>query len=169
MERANGGTEGEEEEVGMRALTDECPPPPFYWELVEDGLQPPSLSSNEAEDTQAISEREYGGLVRILKRKRPFDPSKDYKAELRSLLKTLLLRSMTIASNVPTNQSQAQRGGVEQHEVVAQLNETLLELHNTLGEYRIHEARETIIETFKAELHRLHDFEVTIAGVAAET
>lgn len=152
-------------EEGARALTDECPPPPFYWELGA-ALQPPALSVLEEEDKQVINEGEYGGLVRVLKRKRPFDHSKDYKAELRALLKTLLDRSMLIASTAPTSSQQQQQ---QQHEATIQLNQVLLEVHNTLGEYRVHEAREKIILACKAELHRVEEFLGALAQLETET
>ena len=149
-------------------MTDECPPPPFYWELGA-VLQPPALSvleEEEEKDKQAINDGEYGGLVRNLKRKRPFDQSKDYKAELRALLKTLLDRSMLIASAVPTSGQQQQQ---QQHEATIQLNQVLLEVHNTLGEYRVHEGREKIIAACQAELDRVQEFERSLSHLEIET
>jgi len=144
-------------------VTSECPPPPFYWALDRE-LQPPSLPDGGDEAIEAllssVDKGEYSGVVRNLRRKRKFDPAKDYKVTLLDQLQRLLDKSLAIASHVPPipipiNGAPA----VAQHEALAELNEILVDMHESLGEYRTHEARETLIRVFQTELTRLEHLE----------
>jgi len=159
---------------GPPKVTSECPPPPFYWAIdnLQSVLQPPPLPANMDFDAHLAGlEGEYSGVVRTLRRTHRFDSSKNYKVVLIELLQKLLDKALSIASYVPQIPSppQGAPSAVAQHEALAQLNEILVQMHDALGEYRTHEARETIIKIYKAELSRLETLESSILRVTAET
>lgn len=154
-------------------VTSECPPPPFYWTLGDDPsiLKPPVLSQDVSELTQSI-DTEYGGVIRNMKRKRQFDTSIDYKTLLKSLMQTLVKKAIAIASNVPATGSNNIGSGAsaaQEHDALLQLQNVLVELHGTLGEYRTHEARETIILAITKELGRLQELESSISIIYEQT
>jgi len=158
---------------GPPKVAAECPPPPFYWTQGE-GLEPPALpmgmQGEEGAAVDAAVSGEYGGVVRSLRRKLKFDPSKDYKMALTALLQRLADKALSIASHVPQIPPPPPGvSAVAQHESLAQLSEVLVELHDTLGEYRVHEARERIIGNYEAQLARLTILEASASDVVAET
>jgi len=158
------------EEPGAH-LTSECPPPPFYFKLYKtasegvDGLPiaPPKLSDvnlaavegealaglmdDDALYRLALQKQLFGGSIQALRRNRIYSPLTDYKALLSKHVRTLLAGALDLTSNVPPTQSS--------EVAVMALNATLTEIHNVLGEYRMHEGRETLIALRKAEIVEL--------------
>jgi len=152
-------------------LTSECPPPPFYYKLFKtategvDGLpiSPPrlcdvplaavqdealaGLMDDDALHRLALQKQLYGGTVQALRRNRIYSPITDYKALLKQHVQKLLTVSLELTSNVPPTHS-------SEVSILA-LNATLTEIHNVLGEYRMHEGRETLIALRKAEIIEL--------------
>ena len=156
-------------------LTSECPPPPFYYKLFRtanlgvDGKEifPPKLvdvdvsvaeeeaiggggvaaRSGDALRCIALEKHLYGGSIFRLKRNRIYSPQTDYKSLLKENLKNVLTLALDLASNVPPpNASEVP---------VLALNNTLTDVHNILGEYRLHEGRENLISLRAAEIKDL--------------
>jgi len=105
------------------------------------------LMDDDALYRLALQKQLFGGSIQALRRNRIYSPLTDYKALLSKHVRTLLAGALDLTSNVPPTQSS--------EVAVMALNATLTEIHNVLGEYRMHEGRETLIALRKAEIVEL--------------
>jgi len=173
---------GDEQEGMPSKITSECPPPPYYYKYFKtptlgidgESITPPLLSDvdissivnevegngienqkdvkkddNEEDSLQrkALQKLIYGGTINHLRKYYTYNPEKDYKADLKAKLHNLLQGSLSLTSNVPPTQPPeiAMKG----------LDDTLQGIHDTLGEYRMHEGRENLISMREQEIHDL--------------
>jgi hypothetical protein len=174
-------------------LTSECPPPPCYYKLFSTASQdingliilPPRLSEvdvtvvgeDEAKVLEAgcapngttvdaiqrlaLEKQLYGGSIFALKRNRVYSSQTDYKSLLKENLKTVLTVALDLTSNVPPPQSS--------EVAILTLNNTLTEIHNILGEYRMHEGREKLILLRTQEIQGLHKLADEMEALLVQT
>lgn len=152
-------------------LTSECPPPPFYYKLFRTALEgmdgkpivPPKLSDvnlegitdeafvclmdSDARQRLALRKQLFGGTINMLRQHRFYSPLTDYKALLRDQVKNIMTLALDITSNVPPTQPSEVS--------MMSLNKALGDVHNALGEYRMHEGRESLITLRNSEIEGL--------------
>jgi hypothetical protein len=148
----------------------ECPAPPSYYKYYFDSvhnkesqgsdsntLQPPSIDSVTTDPYSLIYN---GALAQIREKARPFDTAKDYKAELKTLLKSALIKALSFTSyNDPQTD--------EITDKVLDFKSTLVDIHKVLEEYRVHEARELLCNSVQTQLGDIKSVEESLERAVA--
>lgn len=128
----------------------ENPEPPGYYRSFNPGhpfpLSPPRppISSqgdgNDANAQESMLHGQYKGIISMqLKNRREFDGSKDYREELTSLTDRLVREALDLARQAPTNK-------LSFNEFKAKLQESVVEMHGVLSQYRKHMYRSQLID-----------------------
>eukprot|EP01038_Epipyxis_sp_PR26KG_P009257 gene9257-12472_t len=135
------------------SLVDECPPPPFYFELFGSNsviIDPPPLPSKDVDVQASI----YGGVLRSINPRYPaFHGTKDYKFELNRSLNIIHEKSLKLISY---------DGSRRVEENAADLKESLANIYKILEEYRSHEAREVLRHDLALKLEELQKVESSL-------
>jgi hypothetical protein len=176
--------DAESSELGSK-LTSECPPPPFYYKLfanantdvygndilppriedldtsgLDEGTKGGTTSSAEEMRLLAIQKKLYGGTTSQVRKVYTYNGDKDYKLSLKQGVNKILQESLTLASDVPNKEAP--------EVLVLRLNEALQDIHTTLGEYRMHEARENLIAMREREIEGLEELSQKMENLAAQ-
>lgn len=144
------------------------PGPPSYYKYCFDSdsnkeshesdstLQPPSIDS--INDPYSVI---YGGaLAQVREKARPFDSERDYRVELKILLKSVLTKALSFTSyNDPQTD--------EITEKVLDFKTTLVEIHKVLEDFRVHEARELLCNSMQMQLEDIKSVEESLEKTVA--
>mmetsp|Transcript_13874 Transcript_13874/g.23108 ORF Transcript_13874/g.23108 Transcript_13874/m.23108 type:complete len:155 (+) Transcript_13874:63-527(+) len=131
-------------------IVEEFPPPPLYYRCFIDekySLDQPSIPEDDP------YKNAYNGIFAIIKDSQlEFRGDRDYKVDLKRILKEIMESALLLVSNNDPSISNIDQS-------VINLREKLTEFHAVLNEYRLHEAREVLCMDTMVQLQRVQEIE----------